>query len=236
MVQRLVFPLRRRPGLSREDFQAYWWGSHGPLVAERAERLGIRRYQQVHTVRSARPGTVEGFDGVAELWFDGVTATADPEERRVLGADLLADEQHFIDLAASPLWMADEVVLRDGVMEGLRLTAFLRRQPHLTRAEFSKHWREVHGPLALAHPDVLGFRRYVQLHTTNDAESFPLRAPRGAPAPFDGTSEVWLDEVDPDAVHAAEVRSVVDADEARLFIRAESPLMLGEVRVVVDRF
>ncbi len=235
MVQRLVFPLRRRAGLSRDEFQAYWWGTHGPLVAERAERLGIRRYQQVHTVRPAREGTVDGFDGIAELWLDGVTATADADERRALGADLLADEQRFIDLARSPLWMADEVLLRDGAMDGLRLTAFLRRQPQLTRAEFSKHWREVHAPLALANPDVFGFRRYVQLHTTDDAESFALRAPRGAPAPFDGTSEVWLDEVHPDPAHAAEVRAAVDADEASIFIRAESPVMLGEVRVVVDR-
>jgi hypothetical protein len=36
---KIVFCLRRKPGLSREAFQEYWRTNHAPLVAERAKRL-----------------------------------------------------------------------------------------------------------------------------------------------------------------------------------------------------
>src|SRR4051795_9544126 len=49
-VIKLVFCLRRKPTLSREDFQAYWREIHAPLVAERAEVLQIRRYVQSHSL------------------------------------------------------------------------------------------------------------------------------------------------------------------------------------------
>ena len=238
MGLRLVFPLRRLPHLSREEFQAYWWDHHGPLVAERAEMLGIRRYQQVHTRRSGREGTVDGFDGIAELWLDGPAPTGTLEQRAQGGADLLADERTFIDLSRSPLWMAEEVVVVDGPMasrDGLRLTSFLRRRADLTRAEFLQHWQHVHAPLPLEHADVFGFGRYLQLHTSEDAEDFPLRASRGAPAPFDGMAEIWLNEVSPDPERAKAARAIVTADEELFFDRHESPLVFGEVRVVVDR-
>ena len=49
---KLVYCLRRLPELSREEFQRYWRENHGPLVRERADALGIRRYIQVHTLES----------------------------------------------------------------------------------------------------------------------------------------------------------------------------------------
>jgi uncharacterized protein (TIGR02118 family) len=115
---KLVFCLRRLPHLSRQEFQTYWRDRHGPLVREAAPALGIRRYVQLHTVASpvserlrAGRGAPEDFDGVAELWFDSVEALAAAgatPEGRTAGKRLLADEQRFIDLARSPLWLADE--------------------------------------------------------------------------------------------------------------------------------
>jgi len=46
-VLKLVDCLRRRPELSLEEFQRYWRDIHAPLVAERAELLGTKRYVQV---------------------------------------------------------------------------------------------------------------------------------------------------------------------------------------------
>jgi uncharacterized protein (TIGR02118 family) len=100
-----------------EEFQRYWRDVHAPLVAERAEVLGIRRYVQVHTVhpevnaglRRRNDDSPEAFDGVAEIWFDDLTAMAndDPVVVRASG-ELLEDERNFIDLSASPLWIAEE--------------------------------------------------------------------------------------------------------------------------------
>ena len=121
---KLIFCLRRRPELSRAEFQDYWRNQHAPLVRERAAALGVVRYVQVHTayddlnaVLRAGRGGPEPYDGVAELWFEDRAAMSqalETEAAQKAGAELLADEGKFIDLANSPLWLADEhVVLRD---------------------------------------------------------------------------------------------------------------------------
>jgi uncharacterized protein (TIGR02118 family) len=115
---KLTFCLRRLPSLSREEFQRYWRETHAPLVRRHAEALGIERYVQVHAgyddfaaaLRASRGGP-EPYDGVAELWWRDraafEAALTRPEAVKA-GAELLADEQRFIDLARSPLWLGEE--------------------------------------------------------------------------------------------------------------------------------
>ncbi len=115
---KLVFALRRRPGLSREEFQRYWLETHAALVRKNAAALRIHRYVQVHTtddeistaLRASR-GAPEEYDGVAELWWrsreDMVAALATPEGQAA-GRELLEDERRFIDLDRSPLWLGEE--------------------------------------------------------------------------------------------------------------------------------
>lgn len=115
---KLVFCLKRKEGMSREEFQSYWLDTHGPLVRERATALGCRRYVQVHTattplddfLRESR-GAPEDFDGVAELWWDSVdelAAAGATPEGQVAARELLDDERNFIDHSRSPIWLADE--------------------------------------------------------------------------------------------------------------------------------
>ncbi|MGH6993213.1 MAG: EthD domain-containing protein, partial [Caulobacteraceae bacterium] len=79
--------------------------------------LRIRRYVQTHSLpvetsaalREGRGGP-EGFDGVAELWwdsFDDMIAYRD-EKGAAAGRLLLEDERKFIDLPRSPLWWGEE--------------------------------------------------------------------------------------------------------------------------------
>lgn len=115
---KLTFCLRRLPSLTLAEFQDYWRHTHAPLVAERADVLNIRRYQQVHTadavalhdaLRARNGGAPEPFDGVAELWWDSLEEMrANSDEARQASADLLADERKFIDLPNSPMWIAEE--------------------------------------------------------------------------------------------------------------------------------
>lgn len=115
---KLTFCLRRRPDLSRAEFQTYWLSTHAPLVRERATLLKCRRYVQVHTLDLAglheafqrrNGGAPEAFDGVAELWFDDLDALGPHDEaRRRAGQELLADERNFIDLPNSPMWISEE--------------------------------------------------------------------------------------------------------------------------------
>jgi uncharacterized protein (TIGR02118 family) len=119
---KLVFCVRRKQGMSLEEFQRYWRESHGPLVAGNAEALRIRRYVQVHRrdtsidgpARHQRGIESEPYDGAAELWWDSLqdlAAAGETEEGRRAAAELLEDEQRFIDLPRSSLWLGDEHVI-----------------------------------------------------------------------------------------------------------------------------
>lgn len=116
---KITFCLTRLPHLSREEFQAYWRGTHAPLVAARAELLRIRRYVQSHTLPDAAFATLAAsragppaFDGVAELWWDSLESMASPDPAaRQAALELLEDEKRFIDLARSPLFLVEENVI-----------------------------------------------------------------------------------------------------------------------------
>jgi uncharacterized protein (TIGR02118 family) len=119
---KLVFTIRRRGGMTREEFQRYWRTEHAELVKRHAETLRIRRYVQTHAretdldaalagARSSEPGI---YDGVAELWWDSVEdilAAMSSEDGQLAASALLEDEQRFIDLPNSPIWLGEENVV-----------------------------------------------------------------------------------------------------------------------------
>jgi hypothetical protein len=123
-VAKTVYILRRKPGMSLEEFQKYWLEHHGPLVKKHAATLGIKRYIQVHTLpppQGAKRPTdpirgkmLEPFDGVAELWSDAASATGSEEERREARRILAEDEAKFIDFATSSVWRGEEHVILEG--------------------------------------------------------------------------------------------------------------------------
>jgi len=69
---------------------------------------------------------------------------------------------------------------------------FYKRKPGLTYEEFSRHWRDVHGPLVRDTPEIAKYiRRYVQHHLMPNTIFPGLK-----PLEFDGFSEVWFDSVE----------------------------------------
>ena len=119
---KLTFCLRRKPGLTWEEFSNYWRDVHAPLVKQRGEILNIRRYVQVRTLQSRdtmarmqarNGGSPEPFDGIAELWYDQLGGNSDRSLEEAAasakaGRELLEDERNFIDLPNSPMWFGEE--------------------------------------------------------------------------------------------------------------------------------
>ena len=113
---KLTYCLRRKPGMTWDEFSSYWRETHAPLVKARAELLGIRRYVQVRTLQQRElmarlqqrnEGSPEPFDGIAELWFDDLGGQAAPGAAQA-ARELLEDERNFIDLSSSPMWYGEE--------------------------------------------------------------------------------------------------------------------------------
>lgn len=121
---KLVFTIRRREGMTRDEFQRYWRSEHAPLVERHAEVLRIRRYVQTHARDTEADGALAGsrgseprhYDGVAELWWDSVEdllEASSSEDGQVAANALLEDERRFIDLPNSPIWLGEENVVID---------------------------------------------------------------------------------------------------------------------------
>ena len=115
---KVVFCLRRRTDLTAREFQSHWFDVHAPLVRKHRDALRIARYVQLHTdhgpmtekLRAFR-GSPEPYDGIAEIWYASLqeleSLGADPEARRA-SRELRDDEERFIDLSRSPIWVASE--------------------------------------------------------------------------------------------------------------------------------
>jgi uncharacterized protein (TIGR02118 family) len=125
LMIKMVFTLRRREDMTREEFQRYWREQHAPLVKRHADTLRIRRYVQVHASDTDLDAAIAGprgseprfYDGAAELWWDSLedlVAAFTSEAGQAAGEELLADERRFIDLPRSPLWLGEENVVIDG--------------------------------------------------------------------------------------------------------------------------
>jgi uncharacterized protein (TIGR02118 family) len=120
-VVKVVMALRRRADVPTEEFHRYWREEHGPLACGLLGPLNLRRYVQTHTLGTdlnaqlaAARGTVEAFDGVAELWWDSLddlVAAFGSEDGLRANAQLAEDEARFIDLERSSLFLTEEQVL-----------------------------------------------------------------------------------------------------------------------------
>jgi len=99
-----IYLIRRKPGMSHDDFHRYWREVHGAIAARIP---GLRRYVQCHA-------TTDGaeYDGAAEAWFDDMDAV-----RRAVASEeyaaARADEARFIDLDRTTLIFTEEVRVID---------------------------------------------------------------------------------------------------------------------------
>lgn len=177
----LIEVVRRKPGLSVEQFQQYWLDTH----AAKACRLpGLRRYVQSHTLLSGYAKHAPACDGVAELSFDSVAAVRELAATSELDA-VRGDRDAFIDTGSRIEIITEGVVIKDGVIpaDGVKNIELVKKQQGMPADAFHQYWIDVHGPLGGSIPQVL---RYVQSHTCTD-EYRDGRTPA-----LDGVALTWF--------------------------------------------
>jgi len=255
---RLIFLLRKKKGLSHEEYYRYWREEHGPLVASHARKLNMLRYVQVHTIQddpanaamaAARGGMEPIYDGVAEAWFENREALVDATTSaagRAAAAALVEDEARFIDLENSPIWLAHEHPQVNPVPENIvatprsgfvKLYFPLRSRREMAEAEMQRYWYSNHGPLIRRQAAASGIARYIQVHRIEDPIEADLRAARGTKVDsYTGHAELWFER----AVIAtptperreANVRAI--DDEAKFIDFKRSSMWLAKEHVFVD--
>jgi len=103
----------------------------------------------------------------------------------------------------------------------IKAMSLIKRKPGLPREEFSRHYEEVHVPLALRH---FPFKRYVR--------NYVITPPGAEELDFDCITEVWFDTME-DCQAAAEFSAseayqVISEDEDRFMDRSKIVAFLVE--------
>ena len=116
---KVVYCMRRKAGLSREQFLAHWAEVHVPIVMANLDVLRlsgyIRKLPQSHpfSARVERAGVMQPpYDGIAELTWaseENMRLAFESEEALAVQRLLARDETLFVDAAGSCRWVSQEI-------------------------------------------------------------------------------------------------------------------------------
>lgn len=110
--------------MTDDEFHTHWLNVHGKIAKKLCARQGVVCYVQSHTldtalntgIRESR-GLREGFDGIAELWWESEAAVEADLANEDLVADfeeLWKDEACMIDYSRSCAFFTQEFTLYEG--------------------------------------------------------------------------------------------------------------------------
>jgi uncharacterized protein (TIGR02118 family) len=100
-----VSRVRRKEGLTPEDFRKHWADIHGPIAC----RLpGIQRYVQSATVDEAYAYGEPRWDGVAQIWAEDLDALKRLRESEAYTGDAMQDANQFLDMSALSAFVVEE--------------------------------------------------------------------------------------------------------------------------------
>lgn len=113
MTVKAIALLRRKPGISREQFVRHYETSHVPLMMGllRGVTDYRRNYVDEANMVAGPDGALPDYDSVTELWF--VDRAAFDDSMRIMidparGPLVAADEEHFIDRPATRMFLVEE--------------------------------------------------------------------------------------------------------------------------------
>jgi uncharacterized protein (TIGR02118 family) len=223
--------IKRKNGMSLEEFSTYWRYKHATLIAATP---GLRRYVQNHVVPESLAHHEPAADGSAEAWFEDMAAFEAATESEAWKV-AVADAPNFIGSTIN--LFATEVPIIEDTKTARERESMIKYMGLLTRREgwaidaFQDHWRNVHGPLVKA--EFTTMSRYVQNHPLPETYDSPR------PPAVDGVPEAWFEnlEVFPwEMVRRPDGPRTTPAgiDSATIFVQPIPSLVVREA-VIVDQ-
>jgi len=109
MIKSMSF-LKRKPGITKEEFSRYWKDVHAPIAARLIP--GLKRYVQNHSIDI--PELESEFDGIVEMWWESMEAAMkyplwhESDE----AAPLREDEAKFFDTKKMFRFFAEEHIIK----------------------------------------------------------------------------------------------------------------------------
>ena len=222
MIKSFSF-LKRRAGMTREEFVRHWLDVHVPMSQDVP---GLRGYS-VSTIVSDQTRSdvpvlaMNEFDGLAQTWFDDLDsraqAGASPEGKRwhADGGAIIGEIRMFVTQEHV------EVPVGRSPRPEFKTLTIIRRKADATPQQFQHDWRDVHAPMAREVPDLRGFvlSSVVEEQFRPDIPALPMEGP------VDGFTESWCESVE------ARARLVASAEGKRWF--AHGATFLGHARSIL---
>jgi uncharacterized protein (TIGR02118 family) len=194
MIRKFIF-LKRKAGLSTDAFREQWRGAHVSALTMRPEFWNdVIGYVQNHVLPAVPDMSPEPlWDGVVQVEFEDSYKPTSAELRDdPRNKEVGPDQQGLIDPDQLVQFFAEEKVVVDGPARGVKILSLPRRRAGLSPAEFSRHYREVHGELVRRNE---AFTRYANRYVQHHAIADTVRATGGF-IPYDGISEFWFDSLE----------------------------------------
>jgi len=107
---KLVYCITKKPGMTDEAFFHYWKHVHGPIGVRIP---GLRRLVQSHRLNVSGDARLADYDGMAELWFDDLSALLQARQSPEWRASA-EDEANFIDQSRVAYFLSEEHEIMTG--------------------------------------------------------------------------------------------------------------------------
>ncbi|KAJ9603009.1 hypothetical protein H2200_012304 [Cladophialophora chaetospira] len=249
---KLVYVVDRRPDVSEAEFYDYWLNKHGPLVRSHAKAIRAKKYVQSHLIdtpanealRSPR-GMLPPVAGITEVWWDSLEdfqAAYTTPEGQAASAELSADEEKFINIKGSQVFLTQEHVIFDYTDkkplgdQSIKCTYLLVKRNDLTQAACHETWLKDHGPYVDTFADVSNMAKYIQSHTIAPEANADIVAKRGFSAPLDGITEVWVADPAASKTGGEQLKAgeALVEDERRFVEMGKSRCFMTKEHVIFD--
>ena len=171
----------KKPGVSDDDFAAYWRRVQPQRSGALAAAAGMS--QSLLLVEKV-DNSPRLFNGVVEAWDNGQSAA--DLQRALSSPDKIYEESaRFMDLDRIVVLSGVENIVQWGpahidLKKILRALWVVTRKPGMSLEAFQDHWRHKHAPLVPRTPSLV---RYIQYHVSEQ------RCGAGMPQ-FDGVAEL----------------------------------------------